>query len=245
MRDRESSSLEGGVVEGEVSSMHSTDAMPGSSTDHLDAAEAGRSRPDGVRVVANEARPVDLANYLRARSAELSEAWAAEILARDLGQGTEFNRVVGRFMSRLVAFLPWLIGPHSPHVQPLWDRTAELFGVMAAKRGLAAGEVIEEFQILRELLIRTLFKDPLLEGSLSLRDTLLLHRIVDNGVTYASVGHTDAMFFQFLEGHEPPVVRTHEEIVREAETQLALVEEELAQIVETTPAEATSNALEN
>jgi hypothetical protein len=245
LKDRESFPFESGLAGDEVSSTHETDTMPGSSTDQLEVAQAGRSHSDTAGAVRVEARPVDLANYLRERGDELSEVWAAEINARDLRQRTEFDRMVGHFMSRLVAFLPWLMGPHSPHIQPLWDRTAELFGVMAAKRGLAAGEVIEEFQILRELLIRTLSKDPLVEGSLSLRDTLRLHRIVDSGVTYASVGHTDAMFFQFLEGEESCGVQTHEEIVREAEAQLALVEEELAQIVETTPVEAASNALDN
>jgi hypothetical protein len=238
LKNRESSSLERGVAEEGASSTHKTVAMP-------EATETDRAHSNITDAIRIEARPVDLANYLRERADELSEVWAAEIGARDLGQGTDFDRVVERFMSRLVAFLPWLMGPHSPHIQPLWDRTAELFGVMAAKRGLAAGEVIEEFQIIRELLVRTLFRDPPAEGSLSLRDTLRLHRIVDSGVTHASVGHTDAMFFQFLEAREAHVVRTHEEILLEAEAQLTLVEEELAQIVETTPAEAASNALEN
>jgi hypothetical protein len=137
------------------------------------------------------------------------------------------------------------MGPHGPHVQALFDRTAELFGTMAAKRGLAAGEVIEEFQILRELLIRKFFDDPPAEGPPSLRDTLRMNRIVDSGVTHASVGHTDALFFMFLEAEQPRVAQTPREIVAEAEAQLALVAQELAQTVGTSPVEAARNALDN
>jgi hypothetical protein len=136
-------------------------------------------------------------------------------------------------------------GPHGEHVRPLWDRTAELFGVMAAKRGLAAGEVIEEFQIVRGLLIRRLFQDPPPEGSPSLRDTLRLNRIVDRGVTHASVGHTDAMFFQLFEAKEGEVAKTPHEVADEAAAQLALIEEELTQIVGVMPVEATRKALEH
>lgn len=168
-----------------------------------------------------------------------------EIATRDLGPGNQFDQVVNRFTYQLVDLLPWLMGPHGPHVKPLWDRTAELFGVMAAKRGLAAGEVIEEFQILGELLIRMLFEHPVAEGSLTLRDILRLKRIVDSGVTYASVGHTDAMFFQFFEPQESQVSKTSEEIVREAERQLGLVAEELSQVVEVTPAESVRDGLGN
>jgi len=180
---------------------------------------------------ARRARPLDLARYLQEHAAELAEAWTAEIVARDLGQGTYYDRVVGRFVSRFTGLLAWMVGPHAPHVQPLWDRAAELFGAMAAKRGLAAGEVIEEFQILRDLLIRTIFRDPPTEGPLSLRDILRMNRIVDNGVTHASVGHTDALFFQYLEAHDAPVHSSPEEIIDEAERQLALIEDELGQIV--------------
>jgi len=168
-----------------------------------------------------------------------------EIAARDLGPGNQFDQVVRRFMYQLAELLPWLMGPHGPHVRPLWHRTAELFGVMAAKRGLAAGEVIEEFQILRELLIRMLLEHPLAEGALSLRDILRLNRIVDSGVVHASVGHTDAMFFQFFGPQENQVSQTPEEIVREAERQLVLVAQELSQVVDVTPAEPVRDVLGN
>jgi hypothetical protein len=211
--------------------------MPGRPADELDViAKLPKARTAGDAV---RNGPIDLANYLRARSEEIAEIWSSEIRARNPGKESLFDPVVGRFTSQFTALLPWLLGPHGTHIKPLWDRTAELFGVMAAKRGLAAGEVIEEFQILRELLIRSLFRDPPPERSLSLRDTLRINRIVDSGVTLASVGHTDAMFFQLLEAQESAVDTSPETIVREADVQLALVEAELLQILGVTSAESS------
>lgn len=204
--------------------------------------QAPPTRPRGSRP---KARPLDVANYLREHGDELAEVWSAEIRGREVGQGDEFDSMIARFTAQLVALLPWLLGPHGSHIQPLWDRTAELFGMIGSKRGLAAGEVIEEFQILRDLLIRMLYRSPPPQGPLSLRDTLRLNRIVDRGVTHASVGHTDALFFQFFEAQETPLENSPGDIVREAEAQLALVEEELSQIVEITPAEASSRASDN
>lgn len=213
-----------------------------------DDAEVATKSPSSAGPASNghrEARPVELAHYLRGRADELATLWSSEINARGLGQGNQFDGVVGQFMSQLTHLLPWLVGPHTQYVEPLWTRTAELFGVMSAKRGLAAGEVIDEFQILRELLIRALYHEPPPEGRVSLRDTLHLNRIVNAGVTYASVGHTDAMFFQFFEAQEAQVVKTPEEIVREAEAQLALVEEELMSIVGFAPPPAPVSAPSN
>lgn len=206
--------------------------MPSSPPEHVEVTEKAEHRPGRVSGRRRRARPLDLANYLREREVELAEAWTAEIVSRGLGQGTQYDRVVGRFMARFTGLLPWLVGPHASHVQPLWDRAAELFGTMAAKRGLAAGEVIEEFQILRDLLIRMLFRDPVCEGPLSLRDVLRLNRIVDTGVTYASVGHTDALFFHYLEAEDAPVQTSAAEIVKETDRQLAIIEDELAQVAE-------------
>jgi hypothetical protein len=145
--------------------------------------------------------PVELADWLDERLESLSERWAAAIRGQGAGSGVPIDRVVDAFTSHLVRFLPWMLGPHRDTIEPVWIRAAELYGSIAARRGLAAGEAIEEFQILRELVIRDLYRDPPLAGRLplSLREILRLNRGIDRGVTHASVGHTDAMFFQFFE----------------------------------------------
>ncbi|MEX2466912.1 MAG: hypothetical protein WD995_08375 [Gemmatimonadota bacterium] len=176
--------------------------------------------------------PVDLAQWLEERLESLSERWAGAIRSQGSGSGPPVDRVIDEFTSHLVRFLPWMLGPYRETVEPLWVRAAELFGSIAARRGLAAGEVIEEFQILRELVIRDLYRDPPLGGRLplSLREILRLNRGIDRGVTHASVGHTDAMFFQFFESDG--VARlSGEHLVDEVLEQLRMNAEELDVVV--------------
>jgi hypothetical protein len=88
---------------------------------------------------------------------------------------------------------------------------------------------VEEFQILREAVIRLLYQDPPLGGRvpLSLREVLRLNRAIDRGVTHASVGHTDALFFSLFEGSGIPDVPPAEELVVEVRAQLEVIRTEL------------------
>jgi hypothetical protein len=126
------------------------------------------------------------------------------------------------------------MGPYRDQIQPLWDRAAELYGAVAAKRGLAAGEAIEELHILRELVIRDLYRDPPLGGTapLSLREILRLNRALDRAVTHVSIGHTDAMFFQFFEGDGARSLLGGDDIAGEAESQLMSISSEVHTILE-------------
>ena len=130
-----------------------------------------------------------------------------------------------------VGLLPLMLGPYREQIQPLWDRAAELYGAMAAKRGLAAGEAIEEVHALRELVIRDLYRDPPAGGSvrLSLREILRMNRALDRIVTHASVGHTDALFFEFFEV-EAPKLPKGPEAYEEAGAQLGQIEAEVEEI---------------
>ncbi len=177
---------------------------------------------------------MELANWLYHRVPRLQQRWSEEIRTRGLGQGTDIDRVVERFVFQLVSLLPSLVGPYRKQIQPLWIRASELFGTMAAKRGLAAGEVIEEFHILRELVIRDLYRDPPLGGRLplSLREILRLNRALDRGVTHASVGHTDALFFQFFEADGESVTMSVAEVAEEVEAQLDLIGREWHEILD-------------
>lgn len=87
-----------------------------------------------------------------------------------------------------------LIGPLRREAKTIWNDVTELYGRHAAVRGLAAGEVVEEMQYLRELLIRHLAPEI---GQLRPRQgmalLLRLNRLVDKGVAMAVVGYTDAM----------------------------------------------------
>jgi len=173
----------------------------------------------------------ELGDWLQGRVLGLAEEWAAEIRVRGLGHATVVDEVVTPQVLQIASMMPELLGRHATQLQPLWSRACELFGTVAAKRGLAAGEVIEEFQILRTLVIRDLYQDPLLGGAPTLREALRLNGIVDRGVTHASVGHTDAMFFQLLEDSDAPMGLSAEQIVQEAQAQLAVIREEFESIV--------------
>ena len=150
--------------------------------------------------------PRDFARWMDSHRDELALRWLDDLRARDAMWSEEIEAMVGRFLDLLVAMLPGVLGPYRNQVEPLWIRTAELFGSVAAQRGLAAGEAIEEFQLLRERLIRLLFRSPPVAGvgRMSLRDVLRLNRVVDQGVTHASVGHTDVLFFALFRGSGVP-----------------------------------------
>ncbi len=177
--------------------------------------------------------PVDLADWVGSRKDRLSERWCQEVRRRGEGMHAEINGLLDEFLELLVDFLPAVLGPYRDQVEPLWRQAAELFGATAARRGLAAGEVIEEFQILREAVIRLLYQDPPVAGGtrLSLRDVLRLNRAIDRGVTHASIGHTDALFFSLFEGSGIPDSPPPAELVREVRAQLDSLRAELAQIL--------------
>jgi hypothetical protein len=110
-------------------------------------------------------------------------------------------------------------------------QAAGLFGLMAAQRGLSAGEVIEEFQMLRDAVIRFLYAEPPVTGALriSLRDLLRVNRLIDRGVTQASVGHTDRLFFALFQGRGVSEGLTDENI-GEMRAQLESIRREFRQI---------------
>lgn len=146
--------------------------------------------------------PVELARWLAARANRIRDRWLSDVQGRGGGWTESVEVLTVEFFDLFLAMLPHGLGPYREQVEPLWVEAAELFGSMAAQRGLAAGEVIEEFQMLRDAVIRFLYAEPPVEGPLriSLRDLLRVNRFIDRGVTQASVGHTDALFFALFQG---------------------------------------------
>jgi hypothetical protein len=177
--------------------------------------------------------PAEFADWMEERLPRLVGRWHREIQSRYSQSSTGVNGLLEEFLTLLASFLPALLGPHRDQVEPVWIRTSELFGAVAARRGLAAGEVIEELQILREAVIRLLYQDPPLGGRrrLSLREVLRLNRALDTGVTHASVGHTDAMFFSLFEGSGIPDAPPTAELKAELRTQLDGIRGELKEIL--------------
>lgn len=148
----------------------------------------------------------DLAGWLHERTPGIAERWAEGLLGARSSWTRANEPVVRPFCRGLVSLLPGMLGPYRTQILPLWSEGAELFGSMAARRGLSAGEVIEEFQMLREIIVRMMFERPPpgRASGLRLREVLQLNRTVDIGVTQASVGHTDLLFFSLIHGSGVP-----------------------------------------
>lgn len=107
------------------------------------------------------------------------------------------KRQMGVMMDALIA----LLGPMRREARPIWRKVTESYGRLAATRGLAAGEVVEEMQYLRELLIRHLAPTlAAMRPRQGMALLLRLNQIVDQGVTMAVVGYTDALVSSFLPG---------------------------------------------
>jgi hypothetical protein len=102
---------------------------------------------------------------------------------------------------------------------------------VASARGLAAGEVVEELQFLRELLTRNLA--PVLAAMRArqgLAIMLRLNRVIDKGIAVAVVGYTDALVATlFAQNGVPTSVAEYDRT--EVERQLDALEQELNSVV--------------
>ncbi|MFN2316904.1 MAG: hypothetical protein ABR551_04075 [Gemmatimonadales bacterium] len=116
------------------------------------------------------------------------------------------RELVERELGLLVDTLGGLVGPLRREVRPLWKQASEHYGRVGAARGLAAGEIVEEMQYLRELLIRQLA--PVLAAMRPRQGMALLlrlNRLMDTGVAMAVVGYTDALVATLLTSEEGEV----------------------------------------
>jgi hypothetical protein len=171
-----------------------------------------------------------IGEWLEAQRGFLARFWFEEVLHR-VSMDQEMERVIERFLNLLTRMIPGAFDHRRSAVDPVWKSAAELYGALGAKRGLAAGDIVEEFQIVREALVRMLFEAPPARhgAALSLSDALRLNRFLDSGVTHASIGHTDGLFFALFHGSGVSTVPT-EKLVVELEAQLKCLEVEWAAV---------------
>ena len=120
-----------------------------------------------------------------------------------------------------------MVGPLRREVNTVWFHVCEHYGRVGSARGLAAGEVVEELQFLRELLIRNLA--PVLvamRARQGMAIMLRLNRVIDKGVAVAVVGYTDALVATlFTQNGVPSFSADHD--VGDVERQLDALEQEL------------------
>lgn len=172
----------------------------------------GASVPDATSRRTSGGRrlePMEVAVWVEEQAPALRDRWFSEVLARDGRSNEAVNELLRDFTELLVSLIPGCLGPYRTQMDPVWHQATELYGKLGALRGLAAGEIIEEVQLLREAIIRFLYAQPPggvshEDARLTLREGLRLSRIVDRGVTHASIGHTDALFFALFHGNGVP-----------------------------------------
>lgn len=144
--------------------------------------------------------------WLENRSNRIKNQWRAQIRDRVGRQGDEGNELLEHFLESLTVLLPACFGEARAAGEEVWEQATHLYGALALLRGLSAGEVVEELQLLRGVLLRLMLEDP--PGDWRTRDfqreTLFLNHLLDQGVVRASVAYVDDFFFAQLQGSGIP-----------------------------------------
>lgn len=137
---------------------------------------------------------------------DLTEAWAQWVTDRHTG-GQELEPFkLRRTLRLIVALLGHMTGPLRREAREPWFAATELFGRLAESRGLSAGEVVDELQHVRGLLIVELGDLIVaMPARQQLPAVLRLNRVVDIGVSNAVVGYTDALVAKMFSRDGVPV----------------------------------------
>lgn len=160
------------------------------------------------------------------RDAMVSE-WADWLGDRMTSAPTIPRSTVEREFRLLFDVMAEMVGPLRREVNTVWFHVCEHYGRVGSARGLAAGEVVEELQFLRELLIRNLA--PVLvamRARQGMAIMLRLNRVIDKGVAVAVVGYTDALVATLFSQNGVPLHGAEHDVV-EVERQIDALEQEL------------------
>jgi hypothetical protein len=171
----------------------------------------------------------ELCDWLESQAPELARRWSVELRARSGKDEGDLEPLRDAILTAIVRFLSPAVGPWRDQAEPLLQQVAALYGNVACLRGLAAGDVVEEIQFLREILFRFLFREatPAEPATgVGIRELLRLSRVVDHVVTHANVGHIDGLFFNLLHGSGVTSL-PDEEKIRELASELSQLQEDL------------------
>ena len=153
--------------------------------------------------------------------------WADWLGDRITAAPTIPRATVEREFRLIIDTLSEMVGPFRREARIVWFNVCEHYGRVAAARGLAAGEVVEELQYLRELLIRHLSHSfSALRPRQGLAIMLRLNRVIDKGIAVAVVGYTDALVATLFSQNGVPL-HGAEHDVAEVERQIEALEQEL------------------
>jgi hypothetical protein len=134
---------------------------------------------------------------LDARDAMVAE-WTDWLAGRS-GSRNIPRPMVERQYRLIIETLVEMLGPLKREAKMVWQHVMEHYGRTAAARGLAAGEVVEELQQLRVLLIKYIGAFvSVMRPRRAVAVFLRLNAIVDSGIAAAVVGYTDALVASLL-----------------------------------------------
>ena len=165
---------------------------------------------------------------------ELASTWALWLADRQAGSPALDPDTTGRMLRLITDLLVVMVGPMRREAETTWTAATQLYGALAALRGLAAGEVVEELQHLRELLIRDMADFFVaLPARQALPTVLRINRVLDAAVANAVVGYTDALVFAMFAKEGVPVPTA--ESVQAAIAQLDAIEADYRLLAERLP----------
>lgn len=143
---------------------------------------------------------------LRASRDQIVTQWAGWVAGQMTAAPQIERPTVVRQLGLLVDIMIEMTGPLRRRLLELWMSACSAYGRAAAERGLAAGEVVDEMQYLRELLIRHLSEMVAsLPARQSIATVLRLNRVLDRGISHAVVGYTDGLVQTLLNQRGVPV----------------------------------------
>jgi len=156
-------------------------------------------RPSGSTLIA-------VGRRIAAARDELVEAWFDLIVRRHTGSQTLEPFELRRTLTLIVSLLGHMTGALRRETRDTWFAATELYGRLAEARGLSAGEVVDELQNLRELLILELGDLIVaLPARQQLPAVFRVNRACDVGVSNAVVGYTDALVAKMFRSDGVPV----------------------------------------
>lgn len=161
----------------------------------------------------------------------LVQEWADWLGDRMTASTTIPRSLVERELRLIIDVLVQLVGPYRRETMLVWERLCEHYGQAAAARGLAAGEVVEELQFLRELLTRKLA--PIIAAMRARQGmAMLLHlnRMLDKGIAVTVVGYTNALVATLFSQNGVPAADAEFDAA-DVERQLESIEEKLVAVI--------------
>jgi hypothetical protein len=165
--------------------------------------------------------------------AEAKDAMAAEWiewLTDRHASGSIPTAFIEREVRLAIDTLIEMLGPLRRESKQLWMSVMEHYGRTAAARGLAAGEVVEEIQQLRSLLIKYIGASvAAMRPRRGVAVFLRLNDLIDRGISQSVVGYTDALVSSLMmtDRHTSPLTETSTE---DFARHLSGLEERLAEI---------------